>query len=224
MDSDQQAIVEKIFDSSTSVDDLKWEPSFRTQQVLREIINIKNNITSPLVAAKVAWFFWKFAFTNEGRKLATTREVNDVIINHCAKHATTSDSFRQVALAIGNITANNSEGQRLFSTAEMLALLVEKLEKFQYNSDCLFAVSYALFSCGFSEQKTQQLNSTIESILKKILQSKDSSSLGGAIFLFLLIRNQTSSSKMIPQLRAAFDRVLLGLSWMICTNKRTNSY
>ncbi len=46
-------------------------------------------------------------------------------------------------------------------------------------------------------------------MLKNALpQSKDAVSFGGAVCLLLSIRNQSLSKKMIPELRAAFDRIL----------------
>ncbi len=97
MSAEQQALVKKIFDSSTSRNDLKWDDSFRTQEFLQETISNKSKITSPEVASKVGWFFMKLALTDEGTKMATTREVYDVIINHCAKHATTAESVQWAA-------------------------------------------------------------------------------------------------------------------------------
>jgi hypothetical protein len=145
--------INRIFNSSTSANELVWSDSFRTQELLEEIINNKLKITSPLIAAKVGWFFWKFASTDEARKTATTNEVYDAIINHSAKHTTTAESVQRVALAIGNITANNPDGQRLFTTLETLLPLVDALEKFQDKANFFFYVGYALFSCGFSEHQ-----------------------------------------------------------------------
>ena len=110
MNAQQQAFVKKIFDSSTEYFDLEWDDSFRTQELLQEIINNKNKITSPLIAAKVGWFFMEFTLvSDEGQKMATTNEVYDVIINHCAKHATTAESVQHVSGAIGSIAENNPE-------------------------------------------------------------------------------------------------------------------
>jgi hypothetical protein len=96
--SEQQIVVSKIFDDSTSLSDLKSNESFRTKKVLQEITSNKTKVTSPLIAAKVGWFFREFAMTANGREMASTNEVYDVIIiNHCAKHATTPESVQHVA-------------------------------------------------------------------------------------------------------------------------------
>jgi hypothetical protein len=143
MNAEQQAVVNKIFDSSTSVDDLFFQDSFRTPELLQEIINNKTQITSPLIAAKVGWFFWWFADYSDGTEMVLTNEVYDVIIHHCAKHATTAESVRWVALAISTVTGSNPDTQCLFSTPETVLALNNALQKYatssnsvQYLSDC----------------------------------------------------------------------------------------
>ena len=93
------------------------------QKFLQQVINDKTKITSPLIAAKVAWFFGKFAETDEGMKMATTNEVYDVIINHCAKHATTPESVEWLSSALNNICDNNPAGLKLFATSEFISAL-----------------------------------------------------------------------------------------------------
>ncbi len=123
----QQSFSRRIFDFSTSVKELKWEDSFRTQESLQEIINNKTKITSSLIASKVGWYFMKFALTDEGRKMATANLVYDVIINHCAKHATTPESVQYVGDAIAHICFNNPDGKRLFSTPKTASALSNAL-------------------------------------------------------------------------------------------------
>ncbi len=92
MNSEKQAFVNKIFDPSNFVN--SFHSSFRTPEVLQEIINNKSKITSPSIATKVAWFLSEFTspLYEKEQKMATTNEVYDVIINHCAKYATTAGS------------------------------------------------------------------------------------------------------------------------------------
>jgi hypothetical protein len=118
--------------------------SFRTQDVLQEIINNKTKITSPLIAAKVGSFFMSFAAYDEGKKMATTKEVYDVIINHCAKLLTTAESIQRVGLAIGNIAADNPDGQRLFSTPETASALLNVLQKYATTDSTVESLSFGV--------------------------------------------------------------------------------
>jgi hypothetical protein len=154
----------QVFDSSTSVADLKWDASLRTSELLQEIINNKNKITSPLIAAKVGWCFAAFAMTDEGRKMTTTNAVYDVIINHCAKRATTAESVRHVGHAIGNITGNNPDGKRLFSTPETAFALNNALQKYATTVGSVQRVGGAILHICLNNSHGQRLFSTPETV------------------------------------------------------------
>jgi hypothetical protein len=172
MSAEQQALVNQIFDSSTSVDDLKWKDSFRTQEVLQEIINNKNKITSPLIAAKVGWFFRKFAELREGKKMAATNEVYDVIINRCAKQATATESVQRVGHAIGDIANNNPDGQRLFSTPETFSFFNNALQKYATTPESVLYLSFSVYHickdnpAGLKLFATNEFISALENVKK----------------------------------------------------------
>jgi tetratricopeptide (TPR) repeat protein len=188
MNSLQQTYVKNVLDSSTPVDDRDWNDSLRTQDALQQIINNKSKITSPLIAAKVGWFFASFAETDEGRKMATTNEVYDVIISHCAKHATTTESVQYVGNAIATICYNNSDGQRLFSTPETAFGLNNALEKFATTSESVEKVGLTIATICDDNPVGRRLFSSPETVsafnnaLQKYATSSDSvQSVGYAI-------------------------------------------
>ncbi len=166
MGTAQSAFLHSVFDPSTFVNNLQWDPSFNnSKEILQEIINNKNNITSPLTAAKVGWFFGHFASTDEGRKMATTNEVYDVIINHCAKQSTSNLSSQNLGLAIGNICKNNNpDGQRLFSTSAAASVLIEALRHYAKFDESVANVGFAISVVCANNREGQRLFSRPETV------------------------------------------------------------
>jgi hypothetical protein len=161
----RQIFVEQIFDSTTtSVEDLAWSDSFRNQELLQEIINNKNKITSSEIAMKVAWFFAKFAATDEGRKMATSKEVYGVVINHCSKQVTTTETVRRIAGCIGNVTSNNPAGQRLFSTPEIASYLIGALQNHDTTPKNVEKICFASTNIALDNPAGQRLFSTPETV------------------------------------------------------------
>jgi hypothetical protein len=97
VESDQRRFLEQLFDSSSTWTNMKWQQKFINNEVLQEVVNSRTKITSPLIAKKVVRLFAEFALTDEGKKMTTTNEVYDVIINHCAKQSVT---FSQLKSAV----------------------------------------------------------------------------------------------------------------------------
>jgi hypothetical protein len=113
-----EEFIQQLFDPSFPKEKLSWNKSFRTAEALQKVIKNRIEISSELVAGKVASFFEHFCDDEAGRTMATTIEVYDTLVNRCGKLISGPESASGFARAIANITNRNAVGISLFNTPE----------------------------------------------------------------------------------------------------------
>jgi hypothetical protein len=125
-----EVFIQQIFDPSFPKEKLSWSKSFRIAEVLQQVVKNRTEISSELVACKVASFLEHFCDDEAGRTMATTVEVYDTLVNRCGKFISGPESAACFARAIKNITKLNSLGYSLFNTPECGDIVVGALQNY----------------------------------------------------------------------------------------------
>src|SRR3989338_10267840 len=120
-------IIDQIYDQTTSVEDLLiGKDRHVNEETVSELLRRSKEITSPLVATKVAVFIENAAVSQ--RILVTTYAVRDLLIDNLKTFATAAESVAAIGFAIHNLCYFNPSGKRLFSTPEIAAVIIGVLK------------------------------------------------------------------------------------------------
>jgi hypothetical protein len=126
--SASEKVSKKVFDPKLRVYEDEFFESLRTREFLQKIIDNKQKIISTSIAENVISFLKWFASANGGRTLALQSGVYDIIINCCAKHATTNESARCLGDVISIMCSDCPDGRSLFSTTATASILSSALQ------------------------------------------------------------------------------------------------
>src|SRR3989338_1575477 len=109
-----------IFNQTSACSTLTWDDEYRCEEMISSIVKRTHDVTSTIVAEKIAWFFMELCFESEkGRKLASTNEVYLLLIRKCCCVSNlNSQTVYKISRAICRIVFSNPEGQDIFATME----------------------------------------------------------------------------------------------------------
>lgn len=134
-----------------------WRDEYRVFGVLNAVVEKGHLAQDPTSVELIGKFLADFAadFSRKGAEMAATPAVYALLVKHCFKYATTSDSVTALGRAISNISEKCDAGKKMFSTAETVD-----------------AIAVALFTYATTAASVAMLASVICNIAKDNVSAK----------------------------------------------------